>query len=240
MSSDGSKQTAVILGGGIYTSSDYGSTWIENTSAPDSNWSSVAMSSDGSKQTAVIQGGGIYTLNIPAPPIPPTPDPPTPDPPCFNKGTKILCQNCNLSDPDIYIPIEDITLNTFVKTYKNNYVKVKNIINGSFINDPNKFSKCMYKMKKTDNMIDDLIVTGRHSILLDNLTNFERRKQIFFGGSISKIENKYLLIAAASNKFEQIKDEEEYTYYHLILENKRYGIWANGILTESMETNYNL
>jgi hypothetical protein len=242
MSSDGSKQTAVILGGGIYTSSDSGSTWTINISAPDSNWTSVAMSSNGSKQTAVVQGGAIYNLNIPDPPDPPIP--PNPPIPCFNKGTKILCQNIKHSDSDIYIPIEDITLNTFVKTYKNDYIKVKNIINGSFINDPDKFYKCMYKMKKTDNMIDDLIVTGRHSILLDHITNSEIRKQLFYGGLISKIENKYLLIAAASNKFEQIKDKKEYTYYHLILENenekKRYGIWSNGILTESMETHENL
>ena len=61
MSSDGTKQTAVVSGGFIYTSSDSGVNWTQKTNDAARNWISVAMSSDGTKQTAVVSGGFIYT-----------------------------------------------------------------------------------------------------------------------------------------------------------------------------------
>ena len=61
-SSDGSKlAAAVAYGGSIYTSSDSGATWTEQTAAGSRNWQSIASSSDGSKLTAVVSGGSIYT-----------------------------------------------------------------------------------------------------------------------------------------------------------------------------------
>ena len=59
MSSDGTIQTAVASGGGIYYSTDTGKNWTASTADP-LNWRSVAMSSDGTIQTAVASGGGIY------------------------------------------------------------------------------------------------------------------------------------------------------------------------------------
>lgn len=60
-SANGSKLVAVANGGGIYTSSDSGNTWVPNNNAPSTNWTSVASSADGSKLVAVDGGGGIYT-----------------------------------------------------------------------------------------------------------------------------------------------------------------------------------
>ncbi|MBP9867132.1 MAG: tail fiber domain-containing protein [Candidatus Pacebacteria bacterium] len=58
MSSDGSKQTAVVSNGYIYVSTDYGNTWTPKESSR--NWYGIAMSSDGSKQTAIAYSGQIY------------------------------------------------------------------------------------------------------------------------------------------------------------------------------------
>jgi photosystem II stability/assembly factor-like uncharacterized protein len=59
MSSDGTKQTAVVTyGGQIYVSIDSGNTWVAKDS--NRNWQSVAVSSDGTIQTAVVNGGQIY------------------------------------------------------------------------------------------------------------------------------------------------------------------------------------
>ena len=57
------KLAAVIYGGGIYTSSNFGGTWTPSTSGlPASGlWYSITSSSDGTKLAAVIYGGGIYT-----------------------------------------------------------------------------------------------------------------------------------------------------------------------------------
>ena len=58
MSSDGTKQTAVVYNGQIYISSDSGNTWTPKDS--NRSWCAVAMSSDGTKQTAVVDNGQVY------------------------------------------------------------------------------------------------------------------------------------------------------------------------------------
>ena len=57
------KLAAVVIRGGIYTSSNFGGTWTPSTSGlPASGlWYSITSSSDGTKLAAVIYGGGIYT-----------------------------------------------------------------------------------------------------------------------------------------------------------------------------------
>ena len=62
-SSDGSKLAAVVENGSIYTSTDSGATWIEQTSAGSRYWSSITSSSDGTKLAAAVSGGYIWTSN---------------------------------------------------------------------------------------------------------------------------------------------------------------------------------
>jgi hypothetical protein len=88
-------------------------------------------------------------------------------------------------------------------------------------------------------MTDDLFVTGAHSILVDELSEKEEEGMIsIYGTTERKIDDKTLVISWVSDKFEAVEGEDRYIYYHLVLEhdddeNKRYGIWANGVLTES-------
>ena len=99
----------------------------------------------------------------------------------------------------------------------------------------------MYKMEKTDTngLIEDLIVTGGHSILVDEISEEERvLNEELFWGPTPKLDKKYLLLASVSNQFKPMKNKKPYIYYHLVLDNEdedeaRYGIWANGILTET-------
>jgi photosystem II stability/assembly factor-like uncharacterized protein len=58
MSDTGQYQTAVVDGGNIYVSTDYGNTWIQKGSSR--NWRGIAMSDTGQYQTAVVGGGQIY------------------------------------------------------------------------------------------------------------------------------------------------------------------------------------
>ena len=160
---------------------------------------------------------------------------------CFNEDTKILCLNENLEE--VYIPIQNIRKGTLVKSYKYGYRKVDAIGKGTMINDPTDWTKCMYKLPKINNInpnaLDDLIITGRHSILVDNLPYHIKQKQEKLIKLIDrKINDKYLLLAGQCKEFMQITTNEVYTYYHFILENdedenKKYGIWANGILAET-------
>ena len=59
-SADGSILAAVTAGGSIYTSHDFGKTWVP-TSAPNESWFSVASSANGDKLVAVGNVGPIYT-----------------------------------------------------------------------------------------------------------------------------------------------------------------------------------
>jgi hypothetical protein len=49
----------------------------------------------------------------------------------------------------------------------------------------------------------------------------------------SKIGKHYVQRAAFSKDFKQITDIIPFEYYHFCLENGRYGVWANGVLSES-------
>jgi len=96
------------------------------------------------------------------------------------------------------------------------------MINGSDI-----IHHCMFKMKN-----NNLIVTGSHSILVDNLPNQKLSL---------KLDDKYLLNVCNSNSFEKLNDQQYYNIYHLVLEtnNKNdktthYGIYAEHILSESI------
>jgi len=157
---------------------------------------------------------------------------------CFNKGTKILCLKNN---EEIYIPIENLQKGDLVKTYLHGYRKIDSLMHSLFKNNINEFTKSMYVMSKQDDMIDDLIITGGHSILVDEYETEEVKNnhKNLFGGELDPIDDKYLLLAGKSSKFKQIQGDDIFDIYHLCLEgeteehDRRYGIWANGVLTES-------
>lgn len=161
------------------------------------------------------------------------------DPSCFNEGTKILCLNKNLEEE--YIPVENLRKGDLVKSYKHGYRKIDLIGKNPMINNPQKWYKCMYKMEKTyDNgLIEDLIVTGGHAILVNNLDKrYKKINDKCFFGKTPMIDDKYLLLSSVSNNFVKLNNTNLYTYYHFILENngndnERFGVWANGILTET-------
>ena len=63
MSADGTKRAAVVYNGNIWSSSDSGATWTENTASPGSakNWQGIAMSADGTTCAAVVFNGNIWS-----------------------------------------------------------------------------------------------------------------------------------------------------------------------------------
>jgi hypothetical protein len=127
-----------------------------------------------------------------------------------------------------------------VKSYKHGYRKIDLIGNNPMINNPENFCACMYKMEKTDDngLTEDLILTGGHSILVDDLGSFKEENDKLFG-STQMIDDKYLLLSAVSDQFVKLDNTNLYTYYHFILENngndddERFGVWANGVLVET-------
>jgi hypothetical protein len=161
---------------------------------------------------------------------------------CFNEGTQILYLNKKRKDE--YIDIEKLRKGNFIKTFRHGYRKIDLIGRNILINNTSVYKKCMYKMVKNEEneLLEDLIVTGNQSLLVDSIEEQELNEHVF-SKPTPMIDNKYLLLAAASKQFEQITTKKPFIYYHLVLDNEddddvMYGIWANGILTNTPSKQY--
>ena len=159
------------------------------------------------------------------------------DPICFVKGTKILCF---ADDSEVYIPIEELTMDHYIKTYANGYKKLLFIKQFSLINTTRrpvtkkqKINK-IYKLAKEDyeELFEDLYVNGGHSILVDTLTEEENRINLKLFRGYKKIGDKIRLLSYINQKAIPINDDFRYELYH-ISTGEEEGIYANGILTES-------
>lgn len=147
---------------------------------------------------------------------------------CFAIHTKILS---DLTE----IPIENLNVGDMIFCFNNGLIPIKRVIKGTLINGSHNPLHCMFKHLK-----NDLVVTGGHSLLVDSLTDEQilLSKKLFGVDELPTIDGKFLLLACICDEFQQIDDNNEYEYFHLLLENygdkyKRYGIWANGLLTET-------
>ncbi len=171
----------------------------------------------------------------------------TPTALCLNHDTKILCLT---AEGDKYVPIQDLREGHFVKSYLHGYRKIQCIGKNTMINKPTLWMQSMWKMEKTDTngLIEDLITLGGHSLLVDTLSDeivCKYKEHNWYDGTSPTIDNKLLLCAGLSGQFIQLTDTDIYTYYQLTLDNdgdknKRFGIWANGVLVETpSETQYN-
>jgi hypothetical protein len=198
---------------GLWYSNDSGQTWLQYSNETTRVFITVAMNTSYN----LIAGGPDfigYDLTFP----------------CFNKGTKLLCLQNN---EEVFVSIENIGLGMLVKTYGSGYVPVKYIQTKELLNDVEKPLNSMWKMKGTD-----FIVTGGHSILVDELTEEQMNKQLARGFEHT-MQDKKLLLACYSDDFEQIKEKELFQIYHLVLENGHYGVYSeNNILTETCEENF--
>ena len=171
------------------------------------------------------------------------------DPNCFSEGTKILCYKqlenssiCILREE--YRLVQDLKVGDLVKSYKHGYRKISKILNGFIKNNPDGQDNgdCMYIMKKTpDNgLIEDLILTRNHAILVEKLT--ENEKKATENDEKIIIDDLLCLITGKSDKFEKVQNTNFYNYYHFSLDSdgdndRRFGVWANGLLVELPSNN---
>ena len=166
---------------------------------------------------------------------------------CFKEGTKILCK---FNGADVYVPVEYISEGMLVKTYKNGYKKCKFNMKELLHNTDEHSINNLFRLSKltNGNLFEDLYITGSHSMLYDNLSKKEENSMNKLIATYNanfdidirtKIEDKYKLISYYDNTFTEVKQNININIYHLVLEsdsqNRNYGIWANGALTESID-----
>jgi hypothetical protein len=155
---------------------------------------------------------------------------------CFLQGTKLYA---HVHDKDLYVNIEDLRSGDIVNTYLHGKKAIKFIGKDTLFNNPDKWNGCLKKFPKSGDMTDDLFITGAHSLLVDELSEKESDGiMAIYGTTDRKIDDKFMLNAWVSEKAEPVLAADFFTIYHLVLEHdddedKKYGIWANGVLTES-------
>jgi hypothetical protein len=153
---------------------------------------------------------------------------------CFNEDTTVLTI---VNGDEEYKHIKNIQIGDEVLTYRHGIKKVIHIGSNTLVNNPESISDCMYKLPINSGdypeLTHDLILLGRHSLLVDELTKTQKRK-INNIHPIDRIDDKILLPTMFNEDFDIIDDNNTYTYYHLVLEkekdkiDRRYGVYVNG------------
>ena len=149
--------------------------------------------------------------------------------PCFNQDTLILCPTGNICVKDLKEGDEVVSTSGIKKILRIDS-KTRQF------NNTNNVSNTMYRMKKTDDMTHDLLVTGGHAILLDNAESYYHGRSELFPED-KKVDGKYPIIAGMYHKFEKETEPKEHTIYHIAIDGdqNRYGLFANGVLMESWD-----
>lgn len=153
---------------------------------------------------------------------------------CFVEGTEILC--INDQGEEEYIKVEDMKPGMMVKTHIHGAKKLIAVDKREYKNDKSISQIC--KISGLPGQTKDLFLTGGHSILVDKLTDEQREKSHPYNSLERKIDGMELLLSHINENAEKLDDEETRNVYHIVLENDdekgQYGVYANGVLAESM------
>ena len=162
---------------------------------------------------------------------------------CFLEDSKILTNKG-------YIPIQDLRKGDLVKTLKHDY-KAIDMIGKRTIYHPalkDRIKDQLYKCSKDNfnEIFEPLIITGCHSILVENSKASIDEKQIEkvkeINGGIYLTDDKLRIPACVDLRTSVYETPGTYTIYHLALENNNYvmnyGIYANGLLVETCSQRY--
>ena len=159
---------------------------------------------------------------------------------CFKEGSLILTDKG-------YVVIQHLRKGDLVKTSKDGFKSIDMIgfkeINHVAIEDRINNQLYVCSRSKYPEVFEDLVLTGSHSILVDNFTS-EKQKQITTEvlGQIYMTGDKFRLPACVDERASVYKEKGRHTIYHLALENDNYymnyGIYANGLLVETCSKRY--
>ena len=159
---------------------------------------------------------------------------------CFKEGSKILTDKG-------YIPIQDLRKGDLVKTLENGFLEIESIGKRELqhICCKERIKEQLYQCSNDayPEVFEPLILTGCHSILVDDFTSDEQRENTFqLLGDIYITDNKYRLPACVDHRASVYETPGTYDIYHLALKNDNYymnyGIYANGLLVETCSLRY--
>jgi len=217
-------------------------TYATNVSAGLFNPVGIAIDASNTFMYVSNQTGGSNTLgtisqiylSLPGPSPGPT------DPPCFLANTKILTD-------EGYVKIQYLRKGDLVQTLQHGLVPI-DVIGFKPITHPARKERVKdqlykYSTTTTPELFEDLVLTGCHSVLVDEFTSPEQREKTRdILGDIYVTDKKYRLPACLDENANVYETPGEYTIYHFALENAdyymNYGVFANGLLVESSSKRY--
>ena len=134
-----------------------------------------------------------------------------------------------------------MTPGTLVKTSLDGYKPVA-IIGSSKVYNPANGTKSIHHLVKCTpakypELTHDLILTGAHSILVNDITDKQRSDLMELNGRIFITDDKYRLMACLDDRSEPYEMEGLFNIWHFALEHEKYtwnyGVYANGLLVET-------
>ena len=154
---------------------------------------------------------------------------------CFKEGSKILTDKG-------YKLIETLRNGDLVQTVSSGFKKIEHIGFSKMYNNVNKIRSkdklYRYSQSEYPEIFEDLIITGCHSILIDEYKDEkERERTIEINGNTYITDNKYRLPACVDERAKIFEEEGVHTIWHFSLEHSdyymNYGVYANGLLVET-------
>jgi hypothetical protein len=153
--------------------------------------------------------------------------------PCFLEGTKVLCL---VGSEETYVPIEKLQKGALVKTARDGYKPLALLGKGTIKNPGTKerIESRLYRCRREyyEELSEDLILTGCHSLLVKELTEEQREATKKSLGQIFVTDKLYRLMAWLDERAEPWVAEGEHPIWHLALEHEdeamNYGIYVNG------------
>ena len=201
--------------GGLYYSSDYGHTW--NLTNVTTTVNTVFMTRIGNQLNRLSGGDQTYYFTELV---------------CFKEDTKILTDKG-------YVAIQSLKRGDLVKTL-NDFIPIHAIAKREIFHPATQYrdKDQLYKCSSDHfQVFEDLVITGCHSILVDEFKEGEREKTIEINGDAYVTEKKYRLPACVDARTTVYETPGTYTIYHFALENddiyNNYGVYANGLLVET-------
>ncbi len=154
---------------------------------------------------------------------------------CFKEDSEILTYD-EAADKEEYVKVQDLRKGVLVKTLRSGYVPVKIATTSKVYNPGNgkRSEHCLFRCPTSvfPELKEDLIITGHHSILVDNLTEEQINEIQDTYGRVYITEKKYRLPAFIDERTVPYEQEGTFNICHFALENNNvkanYGVYANG------------
>ena len=159
--------------------------------------------------------------------------------PCFHEDTRILTNKG-------YKMVKELRRGDSIQTLCHGFLPIDCIGYSTIHNsgDTERISKRLYRCSPDvyDELFEDLIVTGCHSILVDDFKEGEREKTFELLEDIFITDDKLRLPACIDERAIPYEKEGTFTIWHFALENENYyenyGVYANGLLVETTSKRY--